>query len=110
MTLFPEVQKHAQAEIDRVVGLERMPEFADQDNIPYITAVMKEVLRWAPPIPLGELFATSVHTQLRRLIVLLRGSYSGTTYIRYGRQLQRLLYSQRRHGFRQRMVCCFHSF
>lgn len=54
MTLFPEVQKHAQAEIDRVVGSERMPEFADQDNLPYITAVMKEVLRWAAPTPLGE--------------------------------------------------------
>ncbi|EIM84080.1 cytochrome P450 [Stereum hirsutum FP-91666 SS1] len=53
MILFPDVQHRAHEEIDRVVGLTRLPEFSDQENLPYITAVVKEVLRWAPPFPLG---------------------------------------------------------
>lgn len=54
MTLFPDVQRRAQEEIDRVVGSKRLPEFSDQENLPYITAIVKEILRWAPPFPLGE--------------------------------------------------------
>jgi cytochrome P450 len=53
MVLFPEVQKRAQEEIDRVVGKERLPDFADRDKLPYINAVIKEVLRWHPVTPLG---------------------------------------------------------
>lgn len=54
MTLFPDVQRRAHEEIDRVVGSKRLPEFSDQENLPYITAIVKEILRWAPPFPLGE--------------------------------------------------------
>ena len=39
MTLYPEVQKKAQEEIDRVVGNDRLPSFADYDNLPYIRAM-----------------------------------------------------------------------
>ncbi|KAG2141303.1 cytochrome P450 [Suillus clintonianus] len=46
MTLFPHVQKKAQAEIDKVVGTDRLPSFADRDSLPYTAAVVKEVLRW----------------------------------------------------------------
>ncbi|KAG2141325.1 cytochrome P450 [Suillus clintonianus] len=46
MTLFPHVQKKAQAEIDAVVGTDRLPSFADRDSLPYIEALVKEVLRW----------------------------------------------------------------
>ncbi|KAI0653349.1 cytochrome P450 [Cubamyces menziesii] len=53
MALFPEVQKRAQEEIDRVVGTNRLPDFADRERLPYVTAVMKEVLRWHPPAPMG---------------------------------------------------------
>ncbi|KIP12381.1 hypothetical protein PHLGIDRAFT_124262 [Phlebiopsis gigantea 11061_1 CR5-6] len=53
MVLYPEVQKKAQAEIDRVIGRDRLPEFADRDSLPYITAITKETLRWHPPLPLG---------------------------------------------------------
>lgn len=55
MTLFPDIQRRAQAEIDRVVGprSDRLPEFSDQESLPYITAILKEILRWAPPLPLG---------------------------------------------------------
>ncbi|KAG6333886.1 hypothetical protein ID866_5199 [Astraeus odoratus] len=52
MTLFPEVQKRAQAEIDHVVGPDRLPTFADRDSLPYIEAVVKEVFRWNLVVPL----------------------------------------------------------
>ncbi|KAG1879784.1 cytochrome P450 [Suillus subluteus] len=46
MTLFPDVQKKAQAEIDAVVGPDRLPSFADRDYLPYTEALVKEILRW----------------------------------------------------------------
>lgn len=52
MTLHPEAQKRAQAELDVVVG-DRLPTFADKDSLPYVTAVMKEVLRWLPVLPMA---------------------------------------------------------
>ncbi|KAH9943928.1 cytochrome P450 [Amylocystis lapponica] len=53
MTLNPECQKRAQAEIDRVIGGRRLPTFEDQADLPYVSALIKEVLRWSPPVPLG---------------------------------------------------------
>ncbi|KAJ3540244.1 hypothetical protein NMY22_g4378 [Coprinellus aureogranulatus] len=45
MVCNPEVQAKARAEVDRVVGQDRLPEFSDQENMPYLRAVMKELLR-----------------------------------------------------------------
>ena len=53
MVLNPEVMKKAQQELDRVVGKGRLPDFSDRDNLPYIDAVVKEILRWNPPLPIG---------------------------------------------------------
>ncbi|KIL57118.1 hypothetical protein M378DRAFT_16464 [Amanita muscaria Koide BX008] len=53
MTLHPDVQKRAQEEIDRVVGKDRLPTIGDQDNLVYVGALIKEVLRFAPVAPLG---------------------------------------------------------
>ncbi|KAF8525402.1 cytochrome P450, partial [Gautieria morchelliformis] len=53
MRLFPEVQRKAQEELDEVVGLSRLPEYEDGENLPYINALCKEVLRWHPVTPLG---------------------------------------------------------
>ncbi|KAG2159163.1 cytochrome P450 [Suillus bovinus] len=53
MTLFPDVQKKAQAEIDAVVGHDRLPSFADRDSLPYTNALVKEVLRWNAIFPTG---------------------------------------------------------
>lgn len=44
----PEVQKKAQAEIDRVCGTERAPQFSDFEALPYINCIIKEGLRWRP--------------------------------------------------------------
>ncbi|KAK2467643.1 hypothetical protein APHAL10511_000498 [Amanita phalloides] len=51
MILYPEAQKKAQAEIDRVVGPNRLPDFNDQESLPYVAAITKEVLRWRLVIP-----------------------------------------------------------
>lgn len=51
MTLYPEAQRRAQEEIDSVVGQDRLPTAADRDNLPYVEAVVKEVLRWHPVAP-----------------------------------------------------------
>lgn len=52
MTRYPEVMRKAQEEIDAVVGRDRAPSFADLHSLPYIHAIVKEVLRWRPPVPL----------------------------------------------------------
>ncbi|KAF8553813.1 cytochrome P450 [Imleria badia] len=49
----PHVWKRAQEEIDAVVGMDRLPEFDDRPSLPYIDAIMREVLRWRPVLPLG---------------------------------------------------------
>ncbi|KAJ7829395.1 cytochrome P450 [Mycena olivaceomarginata] len=49
----PHVQKIAQEELDRVVGTDRLPTYADQEALPYINAIVKESLRWELVIPLG---------------------------------------------------------
>ncbi|KAJ5356014.1 Cytochrome P450 E-class group I [Penicillium concentricum] len=52
MALFPDAQRQAQAELDRVVG-SRLPTIDDRPNLPYVDALMKEVMRWHPVAPLG---------------------------------------------------------
>ncbi|PIL24604.1 hypothetical protein GSI_12488 [Ganoderma sinense ZZ0214-1] len=52
--LYPEAQAKAQAEIDAVVVRDRMPVFSDRPRLPYTEALMTEVLRWAPPIPIAS--------------------------------------------------------
>ncbi|KAH6995360.1 cytochrome P450 [Ilyonectria destructans] len=53
MTLHPEAQRKAQAEIDQVVGKNRLPNLSDRDSLPYVDALVKEVLRWHPVAPMG---------------------------------------------------------
>lgn len=57
MTLYPEVQKKAQQEIDEVIGKHRLPRMVDRERLPYLTAVYKEVLRWQSIGPLGKTLA-----------------------------------------------------
>lgn len=53
IALYPEVQKKAQKELDAVVGTERLPDFSDRPSLPYVNAIIKELLRWHPVTPLG---------------------------------------------------------
>lgn len=54
MMCFPEAQKKAQEEIDRVIGSDRLPTIADRERLPYVRALCWEVLRWRPIAPLGQ--------------------------------------------------------
>lgn len=49
----PDVLKTAQAELDSVVGPDRVPGFEDRAALPYVDAVLAETFRHAPPVPLG---------------------------------------------------------
>jgi Cytochrome P450 len=53
MALYPEAQKKGQAEIDAVVGSNRLPNFA---SLLYVNAMVKELKRWHTVLLLGKLF------------------------------------------------------
>ena len=53
MVLHPEVQQKAQSEIDRIVGIKRLPCLSDREKMPYLNGVVYECLRWNPVLPLG---------------------------------------------------------
>ncbi|KAJ7726441.1 cytochrome P450 [Mycena maculata] len=50
---YPQVQAKAHAEIDAVIGPNRLPTFEDRESLPYIEAVCKELFRWLPIVPLA---------------------------------------------------------
>ncbi|CDM34235.1 hypothetical protein DTO013E5_2366 [Penicillium roqueforti] len=50
---YPEIQKKAQEELDRVVGRNRLPGIEDEKNLPYCHAIIKEVERVHNPFWLG---------------------------------------------------------
>ncbi|KAG5642132.1 hypothetical protein DXG03_003582 [Asterophora parasitica] len=53
MVLNPDVQMKAQAEIDAVIGNDRLPTLADRPDLPYINSIVSEVLRWNSVAPTG---------------------------------------------------------
>ncbi|KAG1887782.1 cytochrome P450 [Suillus subluteus] len=59
MVLYPDVQARARAEIDQAVRHDRMPCLDDRASLPYLDAILREVLRWYPLGPLGIPHATS---------------------------------------------------
>ncbi|KAG2068708.1 cytochrome P450 [Suillus decipiens] len=59
MILNPKVQTKAHAEIDRVVGKDRLPDFNDRPALPYVDAILRETLRWHPVVPFGLPHATT---------------------------------------------------
>ncbi|RDB29524.1 hypothetical protein Hypma_015428 [Hypsizygus marmoreus] len=50
--LYPDVQKKAQEELDRVIG-GRLPHFDDRTQLPFIESLCYELLRWNPVTPMG---------------------------------------------------------
>lgn len=57
MTIYPDVARKAQAELDAVIGQDRLPSFSDRDNLPYINAIVLEVLRWHAVVPTSKTLA-----------------------------------------------------
>jgi cytochrome P450 len=60
MALFPDVLKRAQAEVDSVLGDQRLPRCTDKVNLPYVSALVKEVLRWHAVFSTSEPYRTMV--------------------------------------------------
>ena len=56
LALHPEAQKKAQAEIDAVIGSDRLPDIQDRSSLPYVNAVIKEMMRWHLAAPFGGPF------------------------------------------------------
>ncbi|EJD45476.1 cytochrome P450 [Auricularia subglabra TFB-10046 SS5] len=65
MTLYPDVQRKAQAEIDALTRGERLPVYTDRERLPYVEALVKEVHRWNPVAPLGVPHYTSQDDEYR---------------------------------------------
>ncbi|SJK99774.1 related to cytochrome P450 CYP2 subfamily [Armillaria ostoyae] len=58
MMLYPDVQKKAQSELDSVLGGDRLPTFDDRDDLPYVNALCKELVRFYPVAPIAIPHAT----------------------------------------------------
>ncbi|KAF8259817.1 cytochrome P450 [Lactarius quietus] len=51
MLMNPTAQNQAQEEIDRIIGSDRLPTFEDEPNLPFVSALSKEVFRWQQAAP-----------------------------------------------------------
>lgn len=65
MLLYPEVQTKAQVEIDSVIGNGRLPHFDDRASLPYVDAILRELVRWNPVVPLGKFSRDNPHVSWR---------------------------------------------
>ncbi|TFK81999.1 cytochrome P450 [Polyporus arcularius HHB13444] len=65
MSLNPDIQKKAQAELHSVVGPNRLPYHADKDSLPYVSAIVKEALRWQNVAPFSIPHYTSEDLEYR---------------------------------------------
>jgi cytochrome P450 len=52
MVLNQDVVRKAHEELDAVIDRDRLPKMSDKPFLPYISAIIKEVLRWSPSTPL----------------------------------------------------------
>ncbi|KAK3950572.1 cytochrome P450 [Pseudoneurospora amorphoporcata] len=64
----------AQAELDKVVGSDRLPTFEDMVSLPYVTAIVSETLRWRPITVLGGTPRASIADDTYRGMFILKGS------------------------------------
>jgi cytochrome P450 len=99
----PDVQAKAQAEIDAVIGRDRIPDLTDRASLPYIQALISEVLRWQVIAPIG---AASWISPISRV---LTSTVSDSPCHLGRRSDRRLLYPGRYDADRQLVVCgCSH--
>ena len=69
--MHPEVVALAQQELDEVLGGERLPDFSDKPQLPYVSALLKEVLRWGFTNPLGTSLLYFPHTSRPKRLTLI---------------------------------------
>lgn len=80
----PEIQRRAQAEIDKVVGRDRLPDWSDREKLPYVEAIFYELMRWRLAAPVGKFIrqvCCSVHNSY--LIGTTRSSLEEDVYNGY---------------------------
>jgi hypothetical protein len=97
MLVYPDVQAKAQAEIDRVVGQDRLPELADRKELPYVEGVVNECLRWLPALPGGQSLFSNTAAYAEQVY---RCPSSGDP----GRCVQRVLHTERHPRHRLHLV------
>ncbi|XP_045410718.1 cytochrome P450 2D17-like [Lemur catta] len=69
MILHPDVQRRVQQEIDEVIGKVRRPAMGDQAHMPFTTAVIHEVQRFADIIPLGVPHMTTRDIEVQGFLI-----------------------------------------
>ena len=103
--MYPDTRRKAQAEINRVIGNDRLPALADQLNLPYTDALVKEVFRWNPVVPLGK---SAVFQGYGSPFVLREANHGESTrtpaHLHRRRRLRGAFYPQGVHGNRERLV------
>ena len=52
MVVNPAVQEKEQAQIDAIVGQDRLPTMEDRPLLPFIDVIFREILRYSPVGPL----------------------------------------------------------
>jgi len=52
MTHYPQFLPMLHEELDRVCG-DRLPRSEDRPNLPFLRAIIRECIRWRPPVPTG---------------------------------------------------------
>ncbi|XP_022111570.1 cytochrome P450 2J6-like [Acanthaster planci] len=69
MAIYPEIQQRVQAEIDAVVGRNRLPRLADKPGLNLTRTVIWEVQRMASIVPLGLPHVAASDTQLQGFLI-----------------------------------------
>ena len=54
MLLYPDIQARARHELEAALGAYHLPSFEDFGSVPYIDALIRELLRWQPIIRLSK--------------------------------------------------------
>ena len=85
MLKYPDVQRKAQHELDRVLK-GSLPTFEDQDSLPYLMALAMEALRWNTALPFGRVFNPAI-------VPLPDCAHRCSTLCNFGRYIQWLLHS-----------------
>ena len=64
MRVYPEAQRKAQEQVDRVIGNNRLPTLSDRPLLPYVEAIVLEALLWRPIVAFSR-----VYSRINELII-----------------------------------------